>query len=216
LDRVRQYFSKITSAEDPAKKRTAVDRAAADRFIKHAITQAKNVKPPTGPLIPPSVPNPITNAVPIKVTSKMRERAQYEKDMKDADKAGEEEAALEVWDDGPPDENMDADGVGEVKKTKKAKKTPKGKGKAKAKQIAEQPPVVEEKNPRIGTKRRRPSIDPFAGYGEDIPPVDDPPAETMKNRVDSVNKSIDVPIADVNPNQDTPPTKRSKKVKKKA
>jgi hypothetical protein len=98
----------------------------------------------------------------------MRERAQYEKEMKDADKAGEEGAVLEVWDGGPPGRNgaaMDVDGGGEVKKTKKGKKTSKGKGKAKAKQIAEQPLplVVKEEIPKIGTKRRRPSIDPFAG-----------------------------------------------------
>ncbi|KAH9997771.1 Sas10/Utp3/C1D family-domain-containing protein [Russula compacta] len=42
LDRVRQYFDKIKDAEDPAKRQLAVDKAAATRFIKNAIAQAKD------------------------------------------------------------------------------------------------------------------------------------------------------------------------------
>ncbi|KAI0756294.1 Sas10/Utp3/C1D family-domain-containing protein [Daedaleopsis nitida] len=50
LDRVRQYFDKIKNAEDPEKRKTAVDKAAANRFIKHAIAQAKeDIQNPSAP-----------------------------------------------------------------------------------------------------------------------------------------------------------------------
>ncbi|KZV87489.1 hypothetical protein EXIGLDRAFT_620572 [Exidia glandulosa HHB12029] len=41
LERIKQYFAKIKQAEDPEKRRLAIDREAAGRFIKHAIAQAK-------------------------------------------------------------------------------------------------------------------------------------------------------------------------------
>ncbi|KAF8575720.1 C1D-domain-containing protein [Ramaria rubella] len=43
LDRVKQYFDKIKKAENPDKKRFAVDQEAATRFIKHAIKESQAV-----------------------------------------------------------------------------------------------------------------------------------------------------------------------------
>ncbi|KAH7100481.1 hypothetical protein BKA62DRAFT_245987 [Auriculariales sp. MPI-PUGE-AT-0066] len=41
LERMKQYFAKIKHAEDPEKRRLAIDKEAAGRFIKAAISQAQ-------------------------------------------------------------------------------------------------------------------------------------------------------------------------------
>jgi len=232
LDRVRQYFNKITSAEDPAKKRTVVDKAAADRFIKHAITQAKNATIPDDrvPLSPNLPKLGTTVPLPTKVTSKMRERARYEKELKNSDDGDEEATPLEVWDDGPDHHgtSMNIDGGGEVKKSKKAKKATKEKGKSKAKgkakEISEQlSPVaaVKEEIPKAGTKRRRPSIDPFAGYGDDIP-IDEPtPSGKTESRVDPGTDTLNIDMTTTseltsNKASPAPPGSSKKKSRKKA
>ncbi|EJD41416.1 hypothetical protein AURDEDRAFT_169580 [Auricularia subglabra TFB-10046 SS5] len=44
LERIKQYFAKIKHAEDPEKRRLVIDRAAAGRFIRAAISQAKSAE----------------------------------------------------------------------------------------------------------------------------------------------------------------------------
>ncbi|TFK41892.1 Sas10/Utp3/C1D family-domain-containing protein [Crucibulum laeve] len=144
LDRVRQYFEKIKSAENPPAKRTEIDKAAAGRFIKHAITQAKWTKTAAEDEESPE-PSSSTPRVPIKVTSKMQERAQYEIEMMEKDAEGSKEEELEVFEG--------EDEAVEDEEEQPASK--KGKNKA-------EPPSNDS------GKRRRPAVDPFAGYGDDL------------------------------------------------
>lgn len=162
---MRQYFEKISIAEKgpPAStdifltprrayrcallisERAEIDKAAAGRFIKHAITQVKYGKTPSDTL----EPTPTTSTfVEPKVTSKMLERQQYEKDLQERDAEESEEDVLEGFEDG--DVSMDVDAVAPSIANK-------GKGKSK-----EALPAAEE-SPAKSNKRRRPAIDPFAG-----------------------------------------------------
>ncbi|KIM47560.1 hypothetical protein M413DRAFT_439227, partial [Hebeloma cylindrosporum] len=161
LDRIRQYFEKISNAENPPAKRTEIDKAAATRFIKHAIAQSQWKKTPAeesqdanddesdGQNQP--VPSP---RVPVKVTQKMREREAYEKEMKERDAMASSDDELEVFDG----ENKDV--VDDTRMDVDIDHNRKGKGK----QVA--PPT--EGLPSSKNKRRRPPIDPFAGYGDDV------------------------------------------------
>lgn len=159
---MRQYFEKISIAEKgpPASmgffpmprrayrcipERAEIDKAAAGRFIKHAITQAKYGKTPSDTL----EPTPTTSTfVEPKVTSKMLERQQYEKDLQEQDAEESEEAVLEGFEDG--DVGMEIDVVVPSVANK-------GKGKSKEALSAA------EESPAKSNKRRRPAIDPFAG-----------------------------------------------------
>ncbi|KAK1218695.1 hypothetical protein PQX77_018594 [Marasmius sp. AFHP31] len=97
LERVKTYFDKIKNAESPPQRTTQVDKAAASRFIQHAISQATS-----NPIAPStSTPGASTSSsapVPVKVTSKMRERAEYERQLKEG-KDEEEEDDLQVFED---------------------------------------------------------------------------------------------------------------------
>ncbi|KAG1757046.1 Sas10/Utp3/C1D family-domain-containing protein, partial [Suillus lakei] len=98
LDRVRQYFDKIKSAEDSEEKsKLGIDKAAASRFIKHAIAQAKlvRVEEPNNTSHGPASSS--SERVPVKITSKMAERAEYEKNLEEL--GSEEEEDLEVFDE---------------------------------------------------------------------------------------------------------------------
>ena len=124
---------------------TTVDKAAANRFIKYAIAQVKAQRPPgedegAGPSHVRFGENGEATKVPVKVTSKMAARAQYEKELAEA-VSEEEEDALEVIDDEPPD-TMDLEA---------------GKNKGKGKAVENDTEVS-----LPGRKRRRP-MDPFAG-----------------------------------------------------
>ncbi|KAJ3750903.1 Sas10/Utp3/C1D family-domain-containing protein [Lentinula detonsa] len=161
LERVRQYFEKIKNAENPAVRGTQVDKAAANRFIKHAISQAQIDADASGVTYPSKVSSSTTVAVsnsavthstdsssahvPIRVTSKMLERQNWQKRV---DEAGSEEENLEGWEDGDDDDDQAI-----VEGTKPDLK---GKGKA-----VEQHDNVK----RLGSKRLRPAIDPFAAGG---------------------------------------------------
>ncbi|KAJ8084679.1 hypothetical protein PM082_003455 [Marasmius tenuissimus] len=99
LERVKTYFDKIKNAENPPQRTTQVDKAAASRFIQHAISQAtSNLNAPST-----STPGASTSSssapVPIKVTSKMRERAEYERQLKEGKDEEEEEDDLQVFED---------------------------------------------------------------------------------------------------------------------
>lgn len=93
LDRIRQYFEKISNAENPPSKRIEIDKAAAGRFIKHAITQATWTR--TAAEEAQDEPEPTPARIPIKVTSKMVERAEYEKNLKEEE--SEEEEGLKIY-----------------------------------------------------------------------------------------------------------------------
>ncbi|KAF7302921.1 Nuclear nucleic acid-binding protein C1D [Mycena kentingensis (nom. inval.)] len=137
LARVKKYFDKISSAEIPDTRPTQLDKGAATRFIKHAIAQSQYSKEPVAEEVQ-------TTLVPVRVTDKMRERAEYEREMKEKGDDESEDEPLEIVDE---DEGV-------VKQDK-------GKGKAVEPE--------EEPTPVAGNKRRRPVIDPFAGYGDDVP-----------------------------------------------
>ena len=181
-DRVRQYFDKIKDAEDPAKRpcclsyttssscllihyhtgQFAIDRAAANRFIKHAIAQAKDIPPtpasdsgPATTRIPSkadgtadTLPAPVP--APVKVTAKMLERERYQRALREEECEEEESGDLKVIDgeevaDG--DESSEDDSPGQVPAVSLS-----AKGKSR----------VSPSETSIG-KRRRPPIDPFAG-----------------------------------------------------
>ncbi|KAF8347005.1 hypothetical protein F5887DRAFT_71718 [Amanita rubescens] len=154
LDRVKQYFEKITSAEKSGKRKepaTKIDKEAAGRFIKHAIAQAS--KQPTR-----DEPTPLTSSsgsapvpVPVKVTSKMEARAEYERQLKEQDAQSSEEEELEVIDGADNDNGMDID--------KSSPKVTSG---------ALTDKIDDEDQTQVGNKRRRRPVDPFAGYGDDL------------------------------------------------
>ncbi|TFK56777.1 C1D-domain-containing protein [Heliocybe sulcata] len=137
LDRIRQYFDKIKNAEDPAKRKTAVDKAAATRFIKHAITQLETneaAAPQAGPSHIRFTDNePKPAPIPVRVTSKMKARAEYENELKEL--GSEEEDDLAVY-DGADDNEASA-------------------------------PKEDPSEASHSSKRRRPKVDAFAGYGSD-------------------------------------------------
>ncbi|KAH9004140.1 hypothetical protein EDB86DRAFT_3062472 [Lactarius hatsudake] len=151
LDRVRQYFDKIKDSEDPAKRQFAIDRAAATRFIKHAIAQAKDAPPTPTPESGPSTRVPLdtegtADTVPAKVTEKMLERERYQRALR------EEEREEGQWWWGLGTEEDDE------QQSEDEAVPPAAKGKSRA-------------SPETSTgKRRRPPIDPFAGYGDDPKP----------------------------------------------
>jgi len=147
LDRVRQYFEKIANAEKPPTRRVEVDKEAAGRFIKHAIAQA--VSTPTVNAHP-SIPLPSTStSVPAKTTTKMAARAQYEAALKRAreeEQGGEEQEELEVYDEPQPDSDSNSEGPITIASSS----------------LTEVGSVAS-----TSLKRRRPPVDPFAGYGEE-------------------------------------------------
>lgn len=204
---------------------TQVDKAAANRFIKHAISQAQIDADAAGVSYPPKVStisstisvatssstagpsNSATVHVPMKVTSKMLEREEWQKRVDEA--GSEEQEELEGW-----------EGANE----EKAKPDIKGKGK-----LVATPSIEEVENP--GNKRRRPAIDPFAasgafsslrllsiisdiciGYGDDS----DHPSEShpAKKQALSPDASTIVDPSSASANS-TPATKAQKKSRKK-
>ncbi|TFY73680.1 hypothetical protein EWM64_g10331 [Hericium alpestre] len=145
LDRVRQYFDKIKNAENPPKRTLPVDKDAANRFIKHAISQVRQMAPVAGPSThvkfdDAGIAHDIRD-IPVKVTEKMLAREEYEKELREAG-SDEEEEELEVIDDAEEEEEPSA-------------ADRKGKGKAAS------PP--EDTSTELGSKRRRKPVDPFAG-----------------------------------------------------
>ncbi|KAG2138694.1 Sas10/Utp3/C1D family-domain-containing protein [Suillus bovinus] len=159
LDRVRQYFDKIKSAEDSEeKKRLGIDKAAANRFIKHAIAQAKLVKAEE-PSNTPHGPASTSERVPVKITSKMAERAEYEKNLQEL--GSEEEEDLEVFVEAEVSGNEDAM---EEEEEEGQSLPPQNKGKSRM--VEKEVPECEE---QVGDRRKRQRIDPFAasGYGDD-------------------------------------------------
>ncbi|KAI0720113.1 hypothetical protein C8T65DRAFT_706093 [Cerioporus squamosus] len=230
LDRVRQYFDKIKNAEDPEKRKTAVDKAAANRFIKHAIAQAKeqgqgeDQSPGAGssssnthirfdaegnaPAASSSSSSaPRASLAPGKVTSKMLARAEWQKqvaagEVGDADMGEDEDGdddadALQVF-----DEDEDAEGVEDAEPEKVSSKA-KGKGRA---------AYGESDAKAAGTKkRRRPVVDPFAGYGDEASAKSTKPSK--KKRSSPQADGEDVSMDDNEPPSGSATPKSAKKVK---
>ncbi|KAN0100234.1 hypothetical protein V8E55_000218 [Tylopilus felleus] len=158
LERVRQYFDKINHAEESHQKRKlGIDKAAAERFIKHAIAQAKNATlvdedEPSGPATAASSSSS-HERIPVKVTSKMVARAEYEKELEEL--GSQEEDDLQVFDEemAVDEEPMGtADGLPEETRFTKLDK---GKGRASGTEQSKGEEVT-------SSKRKRPRVDPYA------------------------------------------------------
>ncbi|KAG6854157.1 hypothetical protein C0991_010068 [Blastosporella zonata] len=213
-ERVKQYFNKISTAENPPPsmcrnvrpgqklihiprvvvERTGIDKGAAQRFIKHAIAQATYTKAPTE-----DAPGPSTTAqVQARITSKMIERQLYEKRLKEQDARDSDEDELEVFDDN----EMDVDpAVSESANN--------GKGKA------EEVSSTKDESTLRSNKRRRPAVDPFAGYGDDVPasvPVTVSPTPDIRHVDDTAPDSASMPGAESSSGS----AKKAKKTKKKS
>ncbi|KAI0316487.1 hypothetical protein OF83DRAFT_1126444 [Amylostereum chailletii] len=222
LDRIKQYFEKIKSAEQPD-QRAPIDKDAASRFIKHAINQVKYNTSST-PAEGSSSTGPKTHVtfddngkpVPIRVTEKMRERERYQAALREDASDEEEDADIAVIDDVPSEDDEDAEP--EVQPSR-SRKDAKGKGKATA-------PLL-EKQAQAGSKRRRPLVDPFAGFGDDGPSASSPSSSPKKKPKKKLSdESTDSPMADsvassgrntpqLNADTDKKGDKRTKKVSKK-
>ena len=125
----------------PEESATKIDKEAASRFIKHAIAQASN-KPIQDEATLPSVS---AAPVPVKITSKMKARAEYEQQLKEEDAQSTEEEVLEVIDETDNDGGMDVDRPSNV--------TPE----------ALLDKIAEEDQTQVCKKRRRRPVDPFSG-----------------------------------------------------
>ncbi|KAF7337689.1 Nuclear nucleic acid-binding protein C1D [Mycena sanguinolenta] len=199
LTRVKKYFDKISAAENPETQRAHIDKAAATRFIKHAITQSKLGEASSADSTPQETAP--STFVPVKVTSKMIARAEHEAELRARGDASSEEDELEI---------IDADDV-----------PVSGKGKGKAKEVVEEPVSA-------GNKRRRPVIDHFGGFGDELEAVqvaetDETEGKRKKERKkakdDTPPDSIEEPEKpDAAPIDETdePEKKKRKKEKKKA
>lgn len=231
LDRVRQYFEKIKKAEGSVekKRKAAVDRQAAGRFIKHALAQAQTAEhegedereqeqeQERGPGIEPepqdggqsSAAGSSTERVPIKMTSKMLARAEYEQSLRELD--DEEEDDLAVFDE---DAGVDAEveeGYQPMEDVDGGLVEP-AKDKGKQRMLVG---VADESgaNQVTTSRRKRPRIDPFTG--EDISPA--------SVSTDDQEKSTSIPTGRPSiPGHDTPgslespgPRPRSSKKKSK-
>ena len=131
-----------------------IDKAAAGRFIKHAIAQAKNAHLVDEPSDAAAASSSSSNheRVPVKVTSKMLARAEYEKELKEV--GSEEEEDLEVFDEEADIEAMDA----EDSPPEEARFTglDKGKGRASEEEQSKSEEVA-------SSRRKRLRMDPFSG-----------------------------------------------------
>ncbi|KAL5495051.1 hypothetical protein ACEPAI_513 [Sanghuangporus weigelae] len=146
LERVKQYFEKIKDAEQSNQKRTTeIDKAAAGRFIKHAISEAKqniSAADSTSKEAGPSNSQSSTS-IPVRVTEKMKEREEYLRRV--AEESDSEELGLDVIDDAADETSIK---VVEKERTEVCKET----------ESLKLQEVTVSESPK--KKRRRP-IDPF-------------------------------------------------------
>ncbi|KIL71579.1 hypothetical protein M378DRAFT_182965 [Amanita muscaria Koide BX008] len=153
LDRVKQYFGKVANAETAPEPATKLDKNAAGRFIKHAIAQVSKQLPqdePT-PLISAS-PVPAAS-IPVKVTSKMLARADYQRQLREEAAQSSDEEGLQVINDtsDPDNENtMDVDNSA-AESSKRILGI-----------------SAFDDPPQAPNKRKRPTVDPFAGIHIDL------------------------------------------------
>lgn len=130
-----------------------LDKGAANRFIKHAIASIATQRPPGQDegMSREQLGEGSSKDIPIKMTSKMIARAQYEKELKEA--GSEEEDELEVFDEGNDDMEVDGD---------RGDTSDKGKGKGRASDI--------DCGAEGVRKRRRVAMDPFDGLWISVQP----------------------------------------------
>ncbi|KIJ39291.1 hypothetical protein M422DRAFT_230797 [Sphaerobolus stellatus SS14] len=143
LDRIKQYFAKIKNAEDPEKRKFAVDQQAASRFIKHAIKETQKPQPQTQRLMPQGSNTKFTNVVVEGAKASIAALAKIEARNAEEDAEGEEEedSELEVYEEGGLSKDANGD---------------KGKGKE----------AASSKTAAPAPKKRRQGIDPWQGYVE--------------------------------------------------
>lgn len=183
-DRIKHYFTKIQNVENPPSKypygippesltrfniterTTELDKAAASRFIKHAISEAQlqqqqwkktRAEEDQGDDETSEIdgsPKPTTikqHKVPPKTTSKMLARQEYEKELRgqNADANTDDEDVLGVFDQNVRSMDVDDSPLGV---------NDKGKGKEESTSM---------RSPGVApSKRRRPAIDPFSASGK--------------------------------------------------
>ncbi|KAF4604791.1 hypothetical protein EYR40_003573 [Pleurotus pulmonarius] len=195
LERVKQYFDKIAKAEkQPEARKQAIDKAAAGRFIKHAIAQAKSAVSSSAQDDPvPPADSSSAARVEVKVTSKMRARAEYEKELKEGrEESGDEDGGLEVF-----DAEMEIVGDEEVSQAATETVTNAPSSKSSGKQKAKDTPS----EPAAGNKRRRPAFDPFTGtriHEESEASQPQSSAKKTKKRKAAL-ESDDAPLASTSP-----------------
>ncbi|KAM6498631.1 Sas10/Utp3/C1D family domain containing protein [Amanita muscaria] len=154
LDRVRQYFGKVANAETaPDKPATKLDKNAAGRFIKHAIAQVSKQLPQDEPTpLTSASPTPATS-IPAKVTSKMLARADYQRQLREEAAQSSDEEGLQVINDTSDLDNensMDVDNSA-VESSKRILGI-----------------STSNDPPQAPNKRKRPTVDPFAGIHIDL------------------------------------------------
>ncbi|KAF8665408.1 hypothetical protein AX16_000427 [Volvariella volvacea WC 439] len=177
--------------------RLVVDKGAAGRMIKHGLARTSTIDPNSS--VPDADNQLSTSDVVPKITQKMVEREAYLKRLKeqDANSKGDEDH-LEVFDDDTPAEpepstsatNAITDQDKSTSKSQKKKKktshssTPKSSTTTTTTTTNDPPPSATTTS--TSSKRKRPAIDPFAGYGDDRAPT--PPAVDSR---DSPSGSVD-------------------------
>ena len=122
---------------------SVLDKAAANRFIKHAIAQAKEGRLPNEE----TAERTPRNDVPVmtKMTSKMLERERYQAELRDVD--SEEDDDLQVFETSSESEHDERAASSQ----------------AKGKQRARSEDVIERQELPDATKRKRRVMDPFVG-----------------------------------------------------
>jgi len=140
------------------KKRSEIDKAAAGRFIKHAIAQAKQGRKAEGEttgeanLAGSSNNSQPSTFVPTRVTGKMRERERYEQKLREEE--DEEEAVLDVIDDDGRDSDL-----------QKEEEPVQGKGKGVTNAARTGASLGSQSASQSSKKRRKPTMDPFGEFG---------------------------------------------------
>ena len=155
--RVQSFLEAYDHALTSYAKGMTIDKDAANRFIKHAISQvtySSSNTPGEAASSSAGVNTRITfdddgKPVPTRVTEKMRERERYEAALRE-EGSEEEDEELAIIDD-IPHEN---EAVEPEEESSKAAVSAKGKDVASH---------MEEDTSQPGRKRRRPMIDPFGG-----------------------------------------------------
>ena len=154
------FFICFPSFFSSSSERTELDKAAATRFIKQAIQQAQWKKTAaeaddeddnnvTSDNTHQAIPSSSSSHIPVKTTSKMIQRAAYEKEIKEQD----------AMDNDDEDELVVFEGDEHPTQTE-SKQDIKGKGKRKE----TTPLAIIDEDTHINlNKRRRPVVDPFAG-----------------------------------------------------
>ncbi|CAK5264827.1 unnamed protein product [Mycena citricolor] len=120
-------------------EKTGIDKAAATRFIKHAIAQNNFAQGASSSTTVESQPSTF---VPPRITSKMAERTRYQEEMRAKGDESSSEDELEILDGAEAPVTVSSKGKGKQKET-------------------------EDSTSSTATKRKRHTMDPFAASGLD-------------------------------------------------